>query len=294
VLQSYLSDWLWILAGATGYVLLTFSLETWWGWVGQILTWPEVITLVNKFSPMAMPLVSGILRMVLTMFCSLWLGLAQWVVLRQYVRSSGWWIWVPSIAVLISSIFAACNTLLPHLGIYLPLETNVLGAGILGLTQAIAFCTLRKNNQLVSHGNLFPNIPEILDYGKLQSLAKQLHRQLKQSWIIKHPYPVSLTYQVAVTDRGAIAAYQPVNQPAVEQINHTPLPDLTVPESGQPINGKPPALARFEVTFLPSGNLQIQAWRGVPLVWIAIGMLIMVLAISAIAARFGTLLLDTN
>ncbi len=286
VLRRYLADWLWILTGATGYVLLTVSLEASWGWIGVLTTAPPVVDFFETLSPAWVVVASGGLRVLLATVCAFWLGLTQWLFLRRYTRSNLWWLGVPAIAVLLSSSFAVLSVLLLSAGVRLPLETNVLAAGILGTTQAISLCALKKqsvNLALPDHNSLLRAAPEILDYDLVQSLARQLQFRLNNAWTTEHLNVDSLIYLVGVTQTGAIAAFCPINYPAIEQLHEIPLPALT--QADEPKHrGQTEPLARFEVTFLPSGSLQIHAWRGVPLFSVAVSMLTLVLTSSAIVA----------
>lgn len=283
-LRRYVPDWLWILAGATGYVLLTITVEAWWRWIEQAMGLPEVVALADRLSPTAIGLISTTLRVGLTATCALWLGITQWLFLRQYTQSSSWWLGVPAIAVLLSSGFVALSAGLLSLGVRLPLEPSVLAAGVLGTTQAIALCLLQKRVNLAGRDSTSPLAiaPEILNYGTVQTLARQLQRRLNLAWTSEHLNDDSLTYLVGVTQTGAIAAYRPINSPAVEQLNQIPLPELADADAKHAETAEP--LARFEVTFLPSGSLQVNAWRGVPLGWLAVSMLVAVTGLSAIVA----------
>ncbi|MEX0271016.1 hypothetical protein AB3R30_17915 [Leptolyngbyaceae cyanobacterium UHCC 1019] len=292
VLRRYLPDWLWILAGATGYVLLTTTLEAWWGWLGYAMTLPEVAALTGKILPQTMVMLTGGIRTVLATICSLWLGLAQWLLLRQYTDSSRWWVGVPSIAVVVSALFTAFSAGLVLLNVNFPLDGNVLGAGILGITQAIALCTLQRRpcNKPLTSLTMAPN----LDYNQANRLGKRLHQHLSDAWTSEHLNQESLHYWVAVTETGAIAAYKPISQAAIDQVQQTPLPKLVIPEVLHPENGVTPPLAQFDVTFLPSGKLQIHPYSGVPLLWVTLGMLTMIIAASAIVAHFNPALIDIN
>lgn len=292
VLRRYLPDWLWILAGATGYVLLTTTLEAWWGWIGQAMTLPEVMALAEKVPPQTMVTLTGLTRMGLAAVCSIWLGVAQWLLLRQYTRFSRWWIGVPAIAVMVSALFTAFSAGLVLLNVNVPLDSNVLGAGILGITQAIALCALQRRTS--NHTLTALTTSPVLDYNQATRLGKRLHQHLSDAWTSEHLNQESLNYLVAVTETGAIATYKPINQPAIDQVQQTPLPKLVIPEVLTPENGTIPPLAQFDVTFLPSGKLQVRPWQGVPLLWITVGMLIIILAISAIAAHFNPLLVDVS
>lgn len=286
VLRRYLSDWLWIVAGATGYVLLTITLESWSGWLTQVLALPEVMALAERFSPTVMAVVSGTLHTLLAALCAIWLGWLQWLFLRQYTQSSLWWILVPAIAVLISSGLVGLSVVLFSMQVMLPLEPNVLAAGILGSTQAITFCLLQKKERpfsLDGRRSLLAVSPEILDYGDVQGLARELYERINLVWIYRQATKLPLVYWVGVTAKGAIAVYQAMNAAAMDHAKHSPLQDLLEADQSKRQRAVEP-LALFEVTFLPSGRLRVHAWRGTPLSWLAISLLIGVLALSSSVA----------
>ena len=284
VLRRYLSDWLWILASATGYVLLTITLETWWAMVSQALAIPEVAALLERLSPIAAVLIPALIRAVLAAFSALWLGVAQWFLLRQYTSNSRWWIGVPSIAVLISSILVALGSSLAT--VYpIAFAPSVLAAIVLGGTQAIALCALQRHqsrDRAQSSSSLLATAPEILNYGQIQRLGRLLHRRLNLAWVSEHLHKKPLTYLVGITKYGAVAAFQPMHQAAFEQVDQVPLADLMDADLERR-TGQTETLARFEVTFLPSGSLNVVSWRGFPLLWLAIGLLGVALLLSAIA-----------
>ena len=287
VLRRYLSDWLWILAGATGYVLLLLTLEAWWGVLGQVWALPEVMVFMTRWSPTLFATASLMARTVLTTIAAIWLGLAQWLFLRQYARPCSGWIWVPSIAVLLSATVSALVERLSGWGIVLPLEVSVLAAGILGTTQAIALCGLAKRGQPQSEdgrGATWVTAPALENYSQVQKLGHQLRRRLSSAWAGEYLNQVPLGYWVGVTRQGAIAGVQPIDAVALEHMDQIPLPALVMADQPQWQGGEP--LARFEVTFLSSGQLQVQAEAGIPLWWLAISMGLTVVAMSAIAA-FG-------
>lgn len=286
VLRRYLTHWLWIVAGTSGYVLFTISLELLWNSIGALTNTPLVTDLFEEFSPAMVVFAAGGIRVALTTVCAIWLGFSQWLFLRQYTRSNIWWLVVPSIAVLLASSFASLSVLLLWAGVKLPLEINVLAAGILGTTQALGLCKLKKRtvNLMVQDENSpLLKAPEILDYNLVQTLAQQLHRRLNTAWTTEHLNDESLAYLVGVTRAGAIATFAPINSPAVEQLHEIPLPELTYADRLHQSPTTEP-LARFEVTFLPSGSLQVNAWCGVPLKRVATSMLIAVFSSSAITA----------
>jgi len=286
VLRRYLRSPGWIVAGTIGYVFLTITLEKSWQAIGLITNAPSVTEVFEAVSPAIVILAAAGMRAFLTALSATGLGFTQWLFLRPYTRSNLWWFFIPSLSVLLSSSFAFLSVLLLWAGVKLPLEVNVLAAGILGSTQAIAICNLKKRTVSVTlreHNSPLLIAPEILDYGLVHTLAQQLQRRLNSAWTTEHLNDDSLTYLVGVTQTGAIAAYSPINLPAVEQVNEIPLPELTSADRLRRQAFIEP-LARFEVTFLPSGSLQINAWCGVPLMKVAWSMLIATLSLSAIAS----------
>lgn len=287
VLRRHLADWLWILAGATGYVLLMLTLEAWWGAFNQVLLLPAVAQGLAGWSPLMFASLSLMARTLLTAIAAIWLGLAQWLFLRQFARPCGGWIWVPPIAVLLSATVSALVERLSGLGIVLPLEVTVLAAGILGTTQAIALCGLARRGAHDGEGDRLSPLstaPTLENYSQVQKLGQQLRARLQAAWAGEYQNPMPLSYWVGVTRQGAIALVQPTDAVALEHIDQIPLPALVMADQHQ-WNGVEP-LARLAVSFLPAGQLKVQSDLGLPLWWIAVSMGVTVVAFSAIAA-FG-------
>lgn len=276
VLRRYVPDWLWILANAAGYVLFMITLQ---GWRDTIFARLATLSSQNLFW------IGGLIGVILAVLCAVWLGFAQWLVLRAYAKPSWGWIFVPSIAILLAFSLFAGSLLLSQAGFFLPLDARVLGAGAFGTTQAIALCFLSKRTTgtFYAPNSLLATAPEMLDYGKVQSLVEPLERRLNQAWNQEISSDRPLIYQIGVDETGAIAAYESLDQSALDHADQTPLPDLLrspiEPGGVEP----PPPLARFQITFLPSGSLEIISWRGIPLLWIGFGMIITVILVAAIA-----------
>lgn len=277
VLRRYVPDWLWILANAAGYVLFMITLQ---GWRDLVFAGVVNLPLQN------LSWLGGILGVLLATLCAFWLGFAQWLVLREYARHSWKWIVVPPLAVLLAFALFTGSLLLSQMGFLLPLDARVLGAGALGTTQAIALCTLGKKAAGTSHSppSLLETAPEMLDYGQVQALAEQLERRLNQAWNQEISSDRPLVYQVGVDATGTIAAYEPLNQSALDHAQQTPLPDLLRPPAEPGDIETPLPLAKFQIRFLPSGSLEIISWRGIPLLWIGFGMIVAVVLVGAIAS----------
>jgi hypothetical protein len=136
--------------------------------------------------------------------------------------------------------------------------------------QAIALCTLRQRGRINSRRGSKPDssiTPEITNLEQLRSLAQQLQVQLNQTTIAEIAADPDLIYLVDVTEDGAIAMYQPVNQAAFDYINQTPLPTLlSVAESPQTEASQQESLARLQVIFQAGGTLAIRSADGEMLV----------------------------
>lgn len=287
VLRRYLSDWLWILASSVGYVLLMTTQEAWWSLLDQLLKNTEWFANISTMHPRATLLASGAISTLLSALCAVWLGIAQWLFLRQYTQSSRWWVMIPSIAVLLSSGLFTLGSLVPPLiNINLALEPTALGSGILGTIQAIALCALRQrvSHRAMSSSSLLATAPEISSRSQVRYLSQKVYTLLDTNWESEVVCDRPVSYWVGVDDVGGIAAYEPIGQTAIDYLPQTPFPLLIKPRySGKAL----PALARFRITFQPSGTIRVQPEQGIPLVWIAVLMLLVVVGASVIVAHSG-------
>jgi hypothetical protein len=85
----------------------------------------------------------------------------------------------------------------------------------------------------------------------LEALRIGLHDRLNQYWHGSDEVKQDLVYRVSVAPNGAITAYEPLNQPASEYVQSTPLPALV---------GKEEAiapLANFKVILRPAGAFNV-------------------------------------
>lgn len=285
VLRRYVSDWLWILATTAGYVILMPILQAWQHMMlSQVFPAFSTSAFANRLPDPVMMILPGLMGVALATVSTLWLGLAQWLVLRQSTRSGWKWIYVPSIAVFVSGCFVLIQPMIPAWA-RVPLAMNVLTPGILGTIQAIAFCSLRKPLSRWGGNSLNSVKPVIQPSRKLHQLRKRLTAQLNQAWRGEQLADRPLTYQVGVDETGAIVDYHPQQLLAADYADQTPLPDLVNPDF-DPHTGLHP-LARFQVTFLPSGQLAVRSCQGISLWKLALGMLVAVVAVSAIVRTLG-------
>jgi tetratricopeptide (TPR) repeat protein len=85
----------------------------------------------------------------------------------------------------------------------------------------------------------------------LEALRVGLHDRLNQYWSGSHQVKQDLVYRVSVASNGAITTYEPLNQPAAEHMQITPLPTL----SGKGTPAQP--LATFKVVLRPAGAFDV-------------------------------------
>jgi len=282
-IRRYVPSWLWIIASSAGYVILMTVLQGWRLFLRELFQNGTISGLLRGLPPTSLLVLVGVTGVIFTALCTIWLGLAQWLVLRRYAGPSWGWVFVPSIAVLLSSSLFSIKTFLLALKVFLPLDAGVLGAGVLGITQAIALSALQRREKAPNtQNNFLATAPEILSFRQVRILATRLRKQLKQAWRKEVLSDRPLTYTVGVDKEGTILAYEPANQPTTDFKGQTPLSQLIrSPETpSADVNSQP--LTRFQVTFMPSGKLKLLSWRGVPLAWIAIGMLTAIILASAI------------
>lgn len=109
--------------------------------------------------------------------------------------------------------------------------------------------------------------PEITESAQLSDLNQQIRKELLDSWQKEPSFPRELVYRVGVTEDGVIADYEPMNTPAWDYVQKTPLQRLTKPEAagiGTKETGLVPQkpLAQFRVVFKPNGVLEVSPFRG--------------------------------
>ncbi|MGQ4646816.1 DUF4335 domain-containing protein [Lyngbya aestuarii] len=108
--------------------------------------------------------------------------------------------------------------------------------------------------------------PEITESAVISNLADQLYQTINTDWDKTLTSPSELAYRVGVTEDGVIADYEPINTPAWDYVEQTPLERLLKPEAaGIGVEGaglvpqKP--LAQFRVVFQPDGVLEVAPYR---------------------------------
>ena len=199
------------------------------------------------------------------------LGFAQWLVLRQVAKPAWFWILLPCVASLgsfvLSPLFNALAGVVGELGAFLLLAINQFA--VLGVVEGIGLCTLRQKGSNSRRRGSASDVssstaPEITDLEQLRSLSQQLHAQLAQAGMPEIGGEQDLIYLVDVTEKGAIADYQPVNQAAFDYAEQTPLPQLleTADSAQAETNSRPTSLARLQVILQADGSLVVRSSEG--------------------------------
>ncbi|MBW4496610.1 MAG: hypothetical protein KME26_26730 [Oscillatoria princeps RMCB-10] len=104
---------------------------------------------------------------------------------------------------------------------------------------------------------VFPgsNTPEITDSAQLAALSQTVYDEIDRAWQTVPTFSRNLVYRVSASSDGALASFEPVNQPALEYLQETPLPNLLKSSEG---TGTPAApVGKFTVVFAPSGVLEV-------------------------------------
>lgn len=96
---------------------------------------------------------------------------------------------------------------------------------------------------------------EITDRAQLQELNLKLYDRINESWQTSPTFDRNLVYRVSASQDGAIAHFEPLNQPARDFAQKTPLPNLL--KSDRTEGKKAELVAKFTVVFAPTGILEV-------------------------------------
>ena len=97
---------------------------------------------------------------------------------------------------------------------------------------------------------------EITHRLKLHELALKLYDRIDQSWPTSPTFTQNLVYTVSVSQDGAIGNFEPLNQPAKDYTQQTPLPNLLKSAETSNSSSAPPVV-KFTVVFAPTGTLEV-------------------------------------
>ncbi|NES96406.1 MAG: hypothetical protein F6K32_14465 [Desertifilum sp. SIO1I2] len=187
----------------------------------------------------------------------IWLGLAQWLILRKRVRNAWQWIFVPPLALLAGNVLRL-GFLVPIVLLQLPVAPfalvgiEVIAGFIVNAILAALFLRLRRNRIALPTVEE-ENVRWITERSQLRQLQASLYERLDKAWEAEMTANQPLVYGVAVTPDGEIVRDRPMDAAATEYREQTPLAQLVSP------NPAPYSeVAWFEVRFTPTGALKIE------------------------------------
>ncbi len=313
VLRKFVPDWGWIIATTAGWCGFQLTRWAWQNLVIQLLMSGQL----SDFSrnPVMMG-VALLLSLGISFLATLWLGLLQWLILRKYVRSARWWLFIfPATlliwACLMSLIGFAVATFSGSLRSGLFSDWSVvftisLGTArsliffrdlpfpaILAIAQATGLCLFQRklrNTDSSTSINLNPLLttaPQITNFIKIRDLSDKLYHQIHRSWNPETTLSTDPIYLLGLTADGKIIVCQPADRYAADCMSQTPLPSLINNYSDNDIEqyyDQP--LARFLVTFTSVGSLEVRSCRSYKLFWIVLSVLALVLIISTCLSLF--------
>jgi bicarbonate transport system ATP-binding protein len=96
---------------------------------------------------------------------------------------------------------------------------------------------------------------EIIDRPQLDELALKVYDRINQTWKTSPTFTQNLVYRVSASQDGAIANFEPLNQPAKDFTQETPLPNLL--KSAETTSSSATPFAKLTVVFAPSGVLEV-------------------------------------
>ncbi|MEM7555173.1 MAG: hypothetical protein AAF378_13930 [Cyanobacteria bacterium P01_A01_bin.84] len=147
VVCKYISGWWWMLATTVGWLISNHVSTTWIEYIETIAA-----SLEKTLSPTD-TFMFAMISTVAYILSGIWLGLCQWLVLRNYAHNPWRWIFLPSFSFLCISvsliILAQLQDFLPILGQgrFQYFGEQILTALMLGVIPSIALCTFRvKSN----------------------------------------------------------------------------------------------------------------------------------------------------
>lgn len=94
----------------------------------------------------------------------------------------------------------------------------------------------------------------ITDSAQLVALQQQIQQQISDALPGDTAFDQSLRYQISVAENGDIVGYNPADETALENLDSTPLPELTYIPVDETVAGP---VAQFDLTFLPDGTVEV-------------------------------------
>jgi len=131
-------------------------------------------------------------------------------------------------------------------------ETAIASSPTDKTVQAVPVSAAQQEVQAVDGTN---QTAEITDRTKLDELALKVYDRINQTWQTSPTFNQNLVYRVTASQDGAIGNFEPLNQPAKDYIQETPLPNLL--KSAETSSNSPAPVAKLTVVFAPTGTLEV-------------------------------------
>lgn len=131
-------------------------------------------------------------------------------------------------------------------------ETAIASSPTDKTVQAVPVSAAQQEVQAVDGTN---QTAEITDRTKLDELALKVYDRINQTWQTSPTFNQNLVYRVGVSQDGAIGNFEPLNQPAKDYAQETPLPNLL--KSSETSSNSPAPVAKLTVVFAPTGTLEV-------------------------------------
>ncbi|WP_333160965.1 hypothetical protein [Microcoleus sp. Pol12B4] len=132
-------------------------------------------------------------------------------------------------------------------------ETAIASSRTDKTVQAVPVSAGQQEVQAVDRTN---QTAEITDSVKLDELALKVYDRIDRSWQTSPTFNQNLVYRVTTSQDGAIGNFEPLNQPAKDYTQETPLPNLLKSSETSNSNSAAP-VAKFTVVFAPTGTLEV-------------------------------------
>ena len=132
-------------------------------------------------------------------------------------------------------------------------ETAIASSPTDKTVQALPVSAGKQEVQAVEGTN---QTAEITDRTKLDELALKVYDRINQTWQATPTFTQNLVYRVIASQDGAIAHFEPLNQPAKDYTQETPLPNLLKSSETTSSNSAAP-VAKLTVVFAPAGILEV-------------------------------------
>ncbi|NES19133.1 MAG: hypothetical protein F6K41_09410 [Symploca sp. SIO3E6] len=286
IISRYIPDWKWILVACFNIILIKFTSNS----MGDL--WKLLTLQVDKIT-LSLFVIYFIVLYFSLIVTLLICGYLQWSILRPYVINAQWWVFVPAISVVLSSIIIFLRLYSIHFNYSIRLDLAYVSL-ILPATMAIAFCILRKKS--TKKNNTFNDYlalaPDIVDFWEIQELSQKLYQRISKIWLTDLGMSIGkLSYLVVINRSGNIILFQGMNQRSIAHVDETPLPQVASNSSYEDlvVGETVTEVAKFQVEFTPPSQIAIHSWRGIPLFWLGITTYAVIIAMGVVIPNLGRL-----